>query len=295
MSRGKPLLWAIAFGVAGAVGDGCKSDEDPGAVFIGHYCDVYKPCCTAAGLPGDGQACRALFASASSPQAKYDSAAGESCLAALRQSAGQPGFCEGEIVPPSACAQAFGGMVGACVQDADCPPSGEGDVSCVSGFVGGATVRKCQVQSHGASGSTPCVGSVRAGVTLYSGTSGGDIPDQGFLCYADDGLRCDGTACVALAAVGATCELSSDCADAAFCDASTGICAGRKATGAACIGQALECQDGSYCDETALLCAAQLAVGATCSDNVQCQTGNCAADGTCQPTPPVGANVLCGG
>jgi hypothetical protein len=294
MSGGKPLLWAVAFAVAGAV-LGCKSDDDPGAAFIGRYCDVYKPCCTAAGLPGDGQACRALFASAASPRAKYDGTAGEACLAGLQQSAGQPGFCEGDIVPPSACAQAFGGSGGnACIQDSDCPPSAQGDVRCVSGFVGGATVRKCQVQSRGQSGSTPCVGSVRGNVTLYGGSGAGDIPDQGFLCYADDGLRCDGSACVALAAAGTACELSSDCAGAAFCDASTGLCAARKAAGAACIGQALECQDGSYCDETALMCAAQRDMGSACSDNIQCLTGNC-PDGTCQPTPPVGANPVCGG
>jgi hypothetical protein len=297
MSRARPLLWAVACAVAGAgAGTGCKSDDDPAAAFIARYCDVYKPCCTAAGLPADGQACRALFASSASPRAKYDGTAGEACLAGLQQSAGQPGFCAGDVVPPSACAQAFGGAAAgsACIQDGDCPASAQGDVRCVSGFVGGATVRKCQVQSRGQSGSTPCVGSVRGDVTLYAGSGGGDIPDQGFLCYADDGLRCDGSACVALAAMGAQCELSTDCADAAFCDASTGVCAARKASGASCIGQALECQDGSYCDETALVCAAQMDVGGACTDNVQCLTGNC-PDGTCQPTPSVGANVLCGG
>src|SRR3982751_489879 len=138
MSWGKPLLWAVAFGVAGAgAGGGCKSDDDPGAAFIARYCDIYKPCCTAAGLPGDGQACRALFASAASPRAKYEGTAGEACLTGLQQSAGQPGFCEGDIVPPSACAQAFGGTAGStCVQDGDCPSSPQGDVRCVSGFIG---------------------------------------------------------------------------------------------------------------------------------------------------------------
>jgi hypothetical protein len=294
MTRGKPLLWAVAFGIAGA-GTGCKSDDDPGAAFIARYCDVYKPCCTAAGLPGDGQACRALFASAASPMAKYDATAGEACLTGLQQRVGEPGFCEGDILPPSACAQAFGGTAGsACLQDGDCPPSNEGIVSCVSTYTGGATVRKCQVQTRGTSGSTPCVGSVRGDVTAYGGTSSGDVPDQGFLCYADDGLRCDGTACVALASVGASCALSSDCVDGAFCDATSGLCGARKPTGAECIGQALECQDGSYCDETALRCAAQLAVGATCVDNVQCLTGNC-PDGSCQPPPPIGPSSLCGG
>jgi hypothetical protein len=57
---GSRLRWAMT-----GSGVGCKSDkEDPGAVFITRYCDVYKPCCVAAGLPGDGMACQALFASA---------------------------------------------------------------------------------------------------------------------------------------------------------------------------------------------------------------------------------------
>jgi hypothetical protein len=295
MSRMRPLVWAAAFALA-AVDGGCKSDApDPGAAFIASYCDVYKPCCTAAGLPGDGKACQALFASARSPQAKYDDMEGQACIAGLQQSAGQPGFCEGEIVPPSACARAFGDTAGdACIQDSDCAASAQGDVRCVSGLTNNVQVRKCQLQIHGQAASTPCVGTVRNGITLYSGTTSGDIPDQGYLCYASDGLRCDGTACVSLRADGAVCELSSDCVDADFCDANTGLCAARKAIGASCLDQAGECQDGSFCDSGAGVCAAQRDVGGACTDNGQCRTSNC-PDGTCQPIPPVGPNALCGG
>jgi hypothetical protein len=295
MSRGKPLLWAVALGITGA-GLGCKSDEDPGAAFIARYCDLYSPCCVAAGLPGDGKACRALFASTASPQAKYNSTAGEACLSGLQQISGQPGFCEGDVVPPFTCAQAFGGTVGVCIQDNDCPTSAQGDVRCVSGFANGVDVRKCQVQIRGQPGSTPCVGTVRGNVTEYSGTSSGEVPDQGYLCYAEDVLRCDGSACIALMLDGEACEMSNHCVAADFCDVGTGLCAARKPTGAACIGQALECQDGSYCDDIAgsLVCTAQLDVGAPCSQNVQCLTGNCLGD-TCQPTPSVGASSICGG
>jgi hypothetical protein len=159
--------------------------------------------------------------------------------------------------------------------------------------VNGAQVRKCQVQARGASGSTPCLGSVRAGVTLYAGTATGDIPDLGYLCNSDDGLRCDGTACVALTAPGGQCERYTDCVVADYCDATTGTCAARLAGGATCIGQALECVDAFYCDDTQMICAAQLAVGGACTDNVQCLTGNC-LDGACAATPSGGTNVLCG-
>jgi hypothetical protein len=294
MARAWPLCCAVALGLSAAAGPGCKSDSDPGAAFIGRYCDIYKPCCTAAGLPGDGAACRALFASSSSPEAKYNATAGDECIAGLMQNSGQAGFCEGDLVPPSACARAFGGVAGSgCVQDGDCPPSAMGDVRCVIGAENGTQVSKCQIQSAGQQGSTPCLGSVRGGVVLYSGSSG-TLPDQGYLCDAAAGLRCDGTACVALTAQGAPCELSSDCAEADFCDATTGTCTARKPIGSACIDQALECADGAYCQTPGMTCVAQMDVGAACTDNVQCLTGNC-PNGACEATPTGGANALCGG
>jgi len=288
-------LFCVLALASSAAGLACKSDPDPGAVFVGRYCDIYQPCCTAVGLPGDGKACRAVFANGASPHAKYDATAGDACIAGLMQIAGQPGFCSGDIVPPSACSQAFGGDTGlACIQDGDCAASSQGDVKCVSGFVNGMTVSKCQVQVRGAAGSTPCVGEVRAGVTTYIGTPTGDIPDQGYLCSSDDGLRCDADsgACVALTADGALCMHSSDCVDGDFCDLATGQCAARHPAGGACVGAALECADGATCDETAGQCVAQKDVGAACTLNPECLTGNC-LNGACATTPSGGANVLC--
>jgi hypothetical protein len=299
MPRGRSLPWAVAFASA-VVGLACKKDADPAAAFVADYCDVYKPCCTAAGLPGDGKACRDMFASTSSPQAKYDATQGDACLTGLQQQSTMSGFCEGSIVPPSACSRAFGGNAGSdCIQDGDCPSSTQGQVQCVSGAINGMPVRKCQVLVRGQAGSMPCVGTVRGGQTEYSGTSSGDIPDQGYLCDEADGLRCDrdpdrGDACVALTADGANCMLSTDCVVGDFCDANGGgVCAARKGNGAGCIDQAGECQDGLYCNTTSLTCVPQLDMGAACTDNLQCRTDNC-PDGTCQPTPSVGTNGICG-
>jgi hypothetical protein len=229
-----------------------------------------------------------------SPSAAYNATAGESCLAGLQAIASQLGFCEGDVMPPQTCAQAFGGAAGGCIQDSDCAAPGQGDdVRCVSGFANGAEIRKCQVQIRGQVGSTPCVGSVRDGVTLYGGVGGG-IPDQGYLCDAADGLRCDGSACVALKVPGEPCDLTSDCAEAAFCDVATGACAPRKPIGADCLGQALECQGGSFCDDAVLTCAAQRDLGAGCTENTHCLSGNCPG-GACEPTPSIGPNALCGG
>ena len=296
MPRGRLLLWAVAFAAAATV-VACKSDkEDPGAVFIGRYCDVYKPCCTAAGLPGDGAACRTLFMSTLAPQPTYDATVGESCLAALQETAAQPGFCEGDVPTPAACAQAFGGAAtGGCIQDSDCPPSDQGDVRCVSSTMSGKVLYQCQIQTRGQLGSTPCVGDVRGGVTLYGGTSDGSIPATGILCDAADGLRCDGTACVALATAGESCGgRSEECIDGDFCDVTVGQCAARKPIGTACIDQAHECADGSYCDTDNATCVAQLDVNAACTDSGQCLTANCSDAGTCAATPTGGANPFCG-
>jgi hypothetical protein len=296
MLRGRLSFWAVAFASAAAA-VACGSDkEDPGAVFIGRYCDVYKPCCTGAGLPGDGASCRALFMSTLSPHASYNDTFGQSCLAALQATAGQPGFCEGDIATPAACAQAFGGAgAGACIQDSDCPPSDQGDVRCISSTMSGNVLHQCQIQTRGQLGSTPCLGSVRGGITVYSGTSDGSIPATAILCDAADGVRCDGTACVALAATGEGCSgLSEECVEGDFCDVTVGQCAARKSIGTPCIDQALECAAGAYCDTGSSTCTAQLDVGAACTDNGQCLTGNCADAGTCAATPTGGANPFCG-
>jgi hypothetical protein len=295
MPRERLLFWAVAF-VSAAASAGCKSDDDPVAAFIGRYCDVYKPCCMAAGLPADGVACRAQFTSSLSPGGKYDAMLGDSCIAGLQQISGRPGFCEGDVLPPSACMQTFGGVADVgCTQDSDCPPSDQGDVHCISSTMNGKPLHQCQIQMRGQLGSTPCLGSVRGGIALYAGTSDGSIPAEAILCDAADGLRCDGTACVALAVAGEGCSgLSDECVDGDFCDATVGACAVRKTIGAACIDQALECADGAYCDTDSLTCVAQLDIGAACTANVQCLTGNCVDPGTCAATPTGGANPFCG-
>lgn len=294
-TRGTPLLGIVALAVAATTAV-CKGDPpDPAVGFIADYCDVYKPCCAAAGLPDDGVACEALLTSNRPPGAAFSAPSAGHCLSNLRMIANQPGFCEGDVLPPSSCSRVFGEMPeGACIQDGDCPPSDQGDARCIAG---GTQAPRCQIQARGQLGSTPCVGDVRGGVVLYSGAMSGDVPDLGYLCDDADLLRCDTAqtgACVALADVGASCLLTSDCVATAFCDGSTGLCATRKPVGTPCADPAGECEAGSFCDLANLTCAAQLDVGAPCTENAQCLTGNC-PDGSCQPTPTGGANPLCGG
>ena len=92
--------FAVALAAAAAASAASRTRRIRAPCSSRGYCDIYKPCCVAAGLPGDGTACRALFASAASPQASYSATAGEACLSGLQAISGQPGFCEGDVVPP---------------------------------------------------------------------------------------------------------------------------------------------------------------------------------------------------
>ena len=287
-------LAALAVAATFACGGGAQ--DDGGAAFIARYCDVYQPCCAAAGLPTDGRACRALFPSAGRPQ--YVPSAGDACLAGLQQVAADIGFCLGQTPEPAACRQVFGGASApgsTCAIDADCPPSAAGTVRCAAVPADGAELRKCQVQLVGEEGSTPCVGTVAAGVTTTDGATGGDIAPEAYVCDRGTGLRCGaGGACVRLLAEGDACELSGDCADSAICDVTLGTCAPRKLIGAACSGQALECEADAYCEESGPLCLRQRDDGSACDSNVGCRSGNCAS-GWCAPAAAIEVGVLCGG
>ena len=298
MQRARPALAACAMLTVAAPFASCggHAADDGGAAFITRYCDAYQACCAGAGLPTDGRACRALFES-QAERPKYVAAAGDACLAGLAQMVAAAGFCEGHTPEPAACARAFGGEPApgsTCDIDGDCPPSTAGQVRCAAvAAADGRELRKCQLLRAGQEGSTPCVGTVTAGIISYDGVPGSDVAPDAYLCDRDAGLRCSGSRCVRLLADGEACDLSSDCADTAFCDVDLGTCASRKPIGATCGGQALACAAGGYCDDAALVCAARLADGAACAANVQCLSGNCTGDACAAPVA-IGLGALCG-
>ena len=137
------------------------------------------------GCPTDGRACRALFES-QAERPKYDATAGAACLAALEQMAAAAGFCEGQTPEPAACGQRV--RQRARARAARVPsmttvrPPSTGQVRCAAVTVGGAELRKCQVQLAGQEGSTPCVGTVAAGITSYDGVTGSDVAPEAYLC-----------------------------------------------------------------------------------------------------------------
>ncbi|HET6150942.1 MAG TPA: hypothetical protein VFH68_25625 [Polyangia bacterium] len=248
--------------------------------FIGQFCDIYRPCCAAAGLRSDGQQCRALYG-ALLPSNTYDAMAGEACLAAVRAQASQPGFCAGDLPDPPECnrvlASSSSKAPGAtCTDDNECAPSTEGEVECNSAFPPSGEIRKCQVVIRGTAGSTPCLRTVN-GNRFFSTGNPDDVIPRGYACYVSDGLRCDevSTACVALTPVGQRCSGLEDCVDGAYCDFTAGTCIARKAVGAACTGtSSSECVDTAYC-RAATSCAARQVAGTTCMVDDECTSDSC--------------------
>jgi len=55
--------------------------------------------------------------------------------------------------------------------------------------INGEELRKCQLLVRGEEGSTPCVGTVTAGIISYDGVTGSDVAPEAYLCDRDAGLR----------------------------------------------------------------------------------------------------------
>jgi hypothetical protein len=270
------------FGAAFALGAGCGSNGSASSLngFVSQYCDIFRPCCMAAGLRSDGAQCRSLLGGLA-PASSYDAAAGEACLAAMRAAAmAGPALCETGETPPE-CENVFGATGTAapgatCAEDEDCAPSAQGKVKCEGAFQsGGGEIRKCQVQVVGTAGSSPCVATIDGSFTYYFGTDD-DVVSLGYTCNVADGVRCDGTTnvCVALKAVGAACASSTDCVRNAYCDGVQDTCAALKALGADCSLDA-ECMANAFCSSTTNTCSARKAAGATCGKSAECVSKDC--------------------
>jgi hypothetical protein len=286
-------LFVSCGGGAGGGGGGASSTAE----FIASYCDLIAPCCSMAGLKGDGQQCRVLL-SAFTP-GMYNPSAGESCLSSLRAATGRADFCSD--LGGAACDDAFPDSSGTkkpgetCTQDDDCASSSEGKVRCQRLSTGGAEIRKCQLQVAGKEADQPCVGNIDGNVTTFVFAGGSDIPSRAYLCRVADGLYCDRTtqACTRFKAIGAACAGTNECGSSGVCDGSR-KCVARKNVGEACtLGS--ECVAGAFCQATSMTCAAGLASGAACSVANECKSSSC-VNGKCEgDVPPnFGLALLCG-
>jgi hypothetical protein len=278
-----PLFAALACG---------KSDDGRNA-FISAYCDAYSPCCLAVGLLFDPDRCR-RFIGLQPPDAIFDKAAADDCLNGIKQATSDGQSCAGGFQEPVTCSQVFVSPApttpvgGVCTSDLECTPVPDAAVSCGASSPPdpkGNYVYHCQVDRRGQAGSSPCAATVKDGVWM-SRTA--PPATEAFLCYFEDGLRCNGTSCVPLGQVGDACATSADCAAPTFCDVN-GLCTAPKAPGDACNGVSpVECQAGYYCQSIREICLPQVDLGAECDYDWACTSGICR--GVCT-TPPIG-NLL---
>jgi Dickkopf-like protein len=280
---------------------GCGSNGGAGSAngFVNELCELYRPCCAAAGLRADGVQCRAFYGAFTSA-GSYDAAAGEACLTAMRAASSQPDFCDGNA-EPAACDAVFGTSSGTkapgqtCDFDDDCAPSAQGEAICGSAFPsGGGEIRKCQILVRGTAGSTPCIRTVE-GSTWSSSYNGDDVPLMGYSCNVADGVRCDSLTdtCVALTPVGGDCLTSSQCVREATCSSATDTCAARAPVGSAC-GLDSDCVKTAYCSDPGGLCTARSANGTACTDDNQCVSDSCVNMKCAASTDNFALALLCG-
>ena len=215
-------------------------------MFITRYCDVYKPCCVAAGLPGDGDGVPGAVRQRRVAAGDLQRHGGRShCLSGLQADLRPAGLLRGR---PRAALDVRPGLRwrGRHVHSGQRLP-GAGRRATRDACPVSRTARtSASVRPRSAARSVARRASAACAAASLS-TAGRPATSPTWAISATRTTACAATAsgaCVALADVGATCELSSDCGETAFCDANTGTCAARKPVGAACIDQALECADG---------------------------------------------------
>lgn len=286
---------AAWLGVMGC-GGGKSSDAGDRDHFLAQLCAEYSDCCKAAGRPSDGSQCRAFYG-AFAPATGYDQSAAQSCLEEVRASSNK---CDGTSYDSPSCSKVFATTSGTampgetCEDDSDCAPAASGKVECVSHYVEGANLQKCQVRLPGEAGSTPCVGTIDGNITSYSGT-GDDIPAMGYTCDLADGLSCDGQsgACKSLAMAGEACTGGSyQCVPSAYCSFSDRVCKARADLGAACQSND-ECKASASCDSASKTCVARHAIGEACDVNADCTTDNC-TNQKCGADDDLSLTFLCG-
>ncbi len=111
------------------------------------------------------------------------------------------------------------------------------------------------------------------------------------LLWCPLGSRCSNGTCVMLAAEGAPCDSSTQCADGLYCVDEA--CSPTLPVGAACVEDA-DCGEGAWCDEATRACTATYAIpdGGPCTRDEQC-AGRFCEGGTCTNVDALGLDALC--
>ena len=302
---------------SGSTGTGSDGAVDmPGvldeATYATEVCDLYIPCCSAAGKPAPTAACATALEGMKIPNGVFNPTNAATCLAAERAAVAQGTFCTfrddmsdagaAETTAVNlACSNVYevpGGATAslgdACSTSFDCIPSSVagGQTECnLTILADGGAIDTCQQVLPGKPGSTPCIDD-----TGNSGSSP-HPPLTVYSCAQADGLFCnDGTsACVKTKSTGAACDDSSQCVVGDYCDIDSGLCAARLATGKDCTdGQT--CIASDYCaastSGTTSSCAVLLPDGSASSSGAACASGTI-TNGMCVSSSSVTLNQLC--
>jgi hypothetical protein len=221
----------------------------------------------------------------------------QACLDAVRGTVADGGVCYSAIECVSGSCPRPAGCTLACCQS-----------TCATTVAPGAVGQACPtgdcVDGAYCGIDTLCVAYAAAGAACAPATLCGfglgcvnslcvDLPNHGQPCpdgvCADRGDHCDLTTntCATLAALGGTCETSSDCQRIAVCNASS-VCEAAPALGQAC--PASTCAAGLFCNSTGT-CEAPHADGAACMTQRECASRYC--DQTA-PSPVCAVAPVCG-
>lgn len=230
---------------------------------LGYYpvrsnCDYFRRCCSAAEQPIANSASidQFQFACASTPDVS-------GCVASLDR-----GIADGRVVfqvdAIADCVLAVAAEVG--------PPSQCGHLGAVERLRLAATLTSaaCQRAVHGTQA---------LGMPCNSGFECG----PGAMCIRLGGDAGAGGVCTAMAATGASCARTTDCAPPNWC--LDGACQPSSGEGGPCTDSPM-CQAGLYCDVPSAgargVCRTRLADGAACTRSMQCESGYCVT-GLCTP------------
>lgn len=287
------LRWA-SLAAATAALIACTSGTTSGTAastqqsFTDDFCATITPCCQALGRPTDGTFCRALVAAAGNGK-QYDAAKGSACLDEVRAATSKPGYCEGTaaVATPS-CKAVFGKAAAsggkapgeACVEDAECAPSVEGEVGCTSGQdEKGSEVRICQLQLRGKENDGPCLATREENEGSYSYATSERPESRAYFCFVDDGLYCAASRkCARIGRAGSPCSSTYDeyaCGKDGYCNMGSKTCATKIAIGGACSPTDRSCVDKAFCDPESKKCTAAKATGAPCGQNDECESTRC--------------------
>src|SRR5215471_9284519 len=105
MARRRVVL-ALAFVACGTMAIACGGGGNQYADFVAAYCDVFTPCCAAAGFATDGKLCRAE--GTAFPLSGFQKSAGDACLQDLHTAAATAEFCKTGDSQITSCQTLFG-------------------------------------------------------------------------------------------------------------------------------------------------------------------------------------------